>query len=78
MTIATRCRECHQAFDGDRAAILAGAWRLCPTCREAAQMPLEGAEMAAPGRCLRCHGAIALSAVFCDACRPAGPGGLAA
>jgi len=33
MTIATWCRRCGSEFTADRAAILAGRWRLCPDCR---------------------------------------------
>ena len=36
MTAATTtCRRCGVEFEPDRAAILAGAWRLCPDCRDA-------------------------------------------
>lgn len=33
MSLSTRCRRCGREYDLDRAAILAGTWRLCPSCR---------------------------------------------
>lgn len=70
MTVVTRCRQCHQDFDADRAAILAGAWRLCPTCRVLppdSPMPLEGTERLATRRCRRCRAAVAGgNATRCD------------
>lgn len=93
MTIVTRCRHCEQVFEADHRAIVAGAWRLCPLCRETAppvppnprrlpsptpEMPVARAERSVMRRCLRCHGAVAAPAVLCAGCRPAGPGGMAA
>ncbi len=34
MPIEVRCRRCGRPFVADRAAILAGRWRLCPACRD--------------------------------------------
>ena len=34
MTIATWCRRCGREFTADRRAIVSGAWRLCPACRD--------------------------------------------
>ncbi len=34
MPIEIRCRGCGRPFVADRAAILAGRWRLCPVCRD--------------------------------------------
>ena len=34
MSITTRCRRCGRTFQLDRAAILAGRWRLCSACRD--------------------------------------------
>lgn len=31
--IITTCRTCGLGFEPDRAAILAGVWRVCPDCR---------------------------------------------
>jgi hypothetical protein len=31
--IVTTCRKCGREFEPDRATILAGSWRLCPSCR---------------------------------------------
>jgi len=80
MTIATTCRQCARAFDADRAAIVAGTWRLCPACREtpAATTPVAGAETPAPRRCQRCHLPIAPPSLLCRWCQPPGPGGKAA
>jgi len=33
--ILTTCRRCGAEHEADRRAIVAGAWRLCPRCREA-------------------------------------------
>jgi hypothetical protein len=32
--IATTCRRCGTEFEPSREAIVAGAWRLCPACRD--------------------------------------------
>jgi hypothetical protein len=32
--IATTCRRCGQELEPGREAIVAGAWRLCPDCRD--------------------------------------------
>jgi uncharacterized OB-fold protein len=45
-TIITTCRACGREFAPDRRAILAGAWRLCPACRNAGAPP--------ETRCERC------------------------
>jgi hypothetical protein len=34
MTIITICRRCGTEFEPIREAIIAGAWRLCPDCRD--------------------------------------------
>ena len=34
MGMRTRCRRCGREYDLDRAAIVAGRWRLCPACRD--------------------------------------------
>ena len=33
MGMRTRGRRCGREYDLDRAAIVAGRWRLCPSCR---------------------------------------------
>ncbi len=36
MSILVICRHCGAEFEADRRVIVAGAWRLCPACRETA------------------------------------------
>ncbi len=65
--IITTCRRCYQEYEPDRRAIVAGVWRLCPTCREA-EAPQEtrcegcGRPLRAGSRtlCLSCLGGSAL------------------
>ncbi len=85
MTIVTTCRHCGTEFEADHRAIVAGAWRLCPACRETAPpVPPDPRRLPLPDggrttrRCLRCHAAIEPPAVLCAGCRPAGLGGMAA
>ena len=40
MTIATTCRSCGQEFEPSHEAIVAGAWHMCPACRDAERPPL--------------------------------------
>lgn len=47
MTIITACRRCGIEFEPDRAAIVAGTWRLCPACRRTH-------ETGQAGRCQAC------------------------
>jgi hypothetical protein len=37
--ITTTCRRCGTEFEPDREAIVAGAWRLCPACRDTPRGP---------------------------------------
>ena len=34
INLSTWCRRCGAEFTADRRAIVSGAWRLCPTCRD--------------------------------------------
>ncbi len=36
MSIITICRRCGAEFEADHRVIVAGAWRLCPACRDPA------------------------------------------
>ena len=39
ITINAWCRRCGIAFTADRASVIAGTWRYCRDCREAASPP---------------------------------------
>ena len=57
--IVTVCRQCGTEFEPDHSAIVAGAWRLCPTCRPSS----------AETRCERCGRILhAGSRTICAAC----------
>jgi len=34
INLSTWCRRCGAEFTADRRAIVSGAWRLCPDCRD--------------------------------------------
>jgi len=34
VSILTHCRRCGVEFEANRRAIVGGAWRLCPACRD--------------------------------------------
>jgi hypothetical protein len=47
--ITTTCRRCGTEFEPDHRAIVAGAWRLCPDCRDT------GTSSHGPAVCPLCH-----------------------
>ena len=47
--ILITCRRCGSEFEPSREAIVAGAWRLCPDCRDG------GTEARGPAVCPKCH-----------------------
>jgi len=53
MAILTTCRRCGADHEPDRRAIVGGAWRLCPRCREEDRDAEPTARCGACGRPLR-------------------------
>jgi hypothetical protein len=49
MSILITCRRCGTEFEPGRKAIIAGAWRLCPDCRDGTDTPR------GPAVCPQCH-----------------------
>ena len=46
--ITTTCRRCGTEFEPDRRAIVTGAWRVCPDCRDG------GTKAPVPAVCRAC------------------------